>query len=88
LRTLFAPWKGIRDDYPAKGFDLEKIAENWALNMTSRTIGFLFRIGAIFISILMQCALLAGFALYLVLWMLYPLLIIAGMPVIIATLIV
>lgn len=85
LRTLLQPWKNIRDEYP-KGFNLQILAENFALNVTSRAIGFLFRLASIITAIVIQCLLAMGFALYLALWMTYPLLVFPGVVLLLLSL--
>jgi hypothetical protein len=74
LKTLLSPWKSIRDEYPSKGFNLEGILETFFLNITARGIGLVIRVIAMFVGLLVQAALIAGFGLYLALWMAFPLL--------------
>lgn len=81
LKTLFAPWKSITDEYPKKGFNLEEIAATFFLNLTSRGIGFIFRIVAMVTGLLIQVALLVGFMTYLLVWMLFPIIVILAVPV-------
>ena len=80
LKTLFAPWKSIRDDYPTKGFNLTAIMEAFTLNVTARGIGFVIRIVAIIVGLLLQIALIAGFSIYLLLWMLFPIIFVFSLP--------
>lgn len=80
LRTLFSPWKNIKDAYPTKGFNLRVIAETLTLNMTTRIIGAIIRLGAIVLGVVVQILLLAGFAAYLAVWMLYPFFLIIALP--------
>jgi hypothetical protein len=78
LKTLFDPWKRIADAYPKNMFDFAAIAETFTLNMMTRCIGAVIRLTAILTGIVFQIALLAGFLIYLVLWIAFPVLIIAG----------
>lgn len=78
LRTLFSPWKNIVDAYPKKGFNLERILETLALNMTARAIGAVIRLTVIFAGVAMQAVCLATMFLLLFLWALFPFLAIGG----------
>ena len=79
LRTLFSPWKNIRDSYPNRGFNLTLILQAWTFNIVTRAIGAVIRLGAIIIGIALQLLLLGGFLLYLVLWLFFPLFLGAGL---------
>lgn len=78
LRTLFSPWKSITDAYPTKGFNLEKIAETFAMNCTTRMVGAVIRLGAICAGVIAQALCLAAAAAFLALWLLYPVLLVLG----------
>ncbi|HLD32324.1 MAG TPA: hypothetical protein VJB10_01905 [Candidatus Peribacteraceae bacterium] len=78
LLTLISPWKSIRDEYPSGGFNLGEFAQSLTLNITSRVIGFLFRIVTLTIGLAMQVALFVGFLAYIILWFFYPGILIAG----------
>lgn len=80
LKTLFAPWKSIRDAYPDKGFDMTAILQTLTLNVTARAIGCIIRLGALFAGLVLQVALCAGFSLYILLWLIFPVLVLAGVP--------
>ncbi len=80
LRTLFAPWKSIQDAYPTKGFNLNDILQTLTLNVTARAIGFIIRLAAIVAGLVLQVALFAGFSLYILLWVLFPVIIIIALP--------
>lgn len=77
LKTFFAPWKSIKDDYPKKGFNVEMILETLTLNVTARVIGMIFRLFAMLTGLVIQAALLVLFAAYLVAWIAYPMAVIA-----------
>lgn len=79
LKTLFAPWKNITDTYPSKGFDLSLMLQTWMFNMITRLIGFVIRFVTLLIGVLVQIGLLVGFVVYLMLWLLYPLLALLGL---------
>lgn len=80
LKTLFAPWKSIRDSYPTKGFDLTAILQTLTLNITARAIGCIIRLGALVFGALLQAALFAGFSLYILLWLVFPLVAFLAIP--------
>ncbi len=80
LKTLFAPWKSIRDSYPTKGFDVTAILQTLTLNVTARTIGCIIRLAALVFGIMLQIALFAGFALYIFLWVFFPILAVFAVP--------
>ena len=74
VRTLFSPWKAITDEYPQRGFNLERILETLTLNITSRVIGFIARIvvfafGAAVVAVFCVVSVLFFFA-----WVLFPIL--------------
>ncbi len=80
LKTLIAPWKSITDEYPSKGLNIQAIAETLFLNLTSRAIGFVIRLVTIITGIVIQAALLVGFMGYLLLWIVYPIILLVGIP--------
>ncbi len=80
LKTLFEPWKSIKDDYPDKGFNMQAILETLFLNMTTRGIGAVIRLSAIITGLIIQLSLLAGFLLWLMVWVFFPLIVLVGIP--------
>jgi hypothetical protein len=80
LRTLFAPWKSIQDAYPTKGFNLNEILQTLTLNITARAIGFIIRVFAMMTGLLLQVALFAGFSLYVLLWIFFPVVVVLAVP--------
>lgn len=80
LKTLFSPWKSIRDAYPSKGFDLSAIMQTFTLNVTTRSIGCIIRLSALIFGVCLQIALCAGFALYIFLWVMFPILAVIAIP--------
>ncbi len=72
LKTLFSPWKSIKDLYPRKGFNLQLTLETFFLNLTTRGIGALIRLTTIVTGLAIQLVLIAGFALYLAWWIVFP----------------
>ena len=72
VRTLVAPWKQIADPYPAKGFNLNQIAQTLTLNAMSRTIGFLFRVVTLFIGLSFVVALTFCFGMFYMAWLMFP----------------
>ncbi len=78
LWTLFEPWKSITDSYDMRGLNLELLAETFFLNLTTRAIGFLFRIVAICIGLVVQALAIAACVACLVVWYAYPVLLLLG----------
>ena len=78
IRTFAAPWKSIKDEYPRKGFNLNVILETLTLNITARVIGMVVRTGAMITGFIIQLFLFVGFAVYRLLWIFFPLLIVVG----------
>ncbi|MBT5236986.1 hypothetical protein HOL63_01285 [Candidatus Peregrinibacteria bacterium] len=74
VRTLFSPWRQIKDKYPDRGINIAAISEAFTLNMVSRTIGFLFRIVTLFIGIAFIITLTVVFAAFYLAWLVFPLL--------------
>ncbi len=72
VRTLFSPWKKIQDTYPRKGFDMQAIAEAFFMNVTTRAIGASIRLSSIIIGVVLQIILCMGFAVYLLFWLVFP----------------
>tara|TARA_B100001971_G_C18029566_1_gene451798 strand:- start:344 stop:760 length:417 start_codon:yes stop_codon:yes gene_type:complete len=85
LLTLIKPWKSITDEYPTNKLNFSEIAQSLTLNITSRVIGFLFRIVALAVSIVIQSCLFVGFTIYLILWFLYPGVLVAGIAYLTST---
>lgn len=79
LKTLFAPWKNIKDSYPNRGFDLNLILQAWMFNGIVRSIGAIIRLGAIITGLAVQAGLLVGFAAYLLLWVFFPIFFLLGL---------
>lgn len=80
LKTLFAPWKSIRDAYPSKGLNVRAFFETLTLNVTARAIGFIFRVCAMIIGVTIQILVSVGFLAYLLVWILFPLVLLAAIP--------
>lgn len=80
LKTLLSPWKNIKDAYPSKGFNVGAIFETLTLNLTARVIGSVVRIIAIVVGIAMQLLLMIGFVAYAILWIIFPPLLLIGVP--------
>ncbi len=80
LKTLFSPWKSIKDEYPTKGFNFTLILETWSMNVTTRVIGAIVRLAVIVFGIAVQIALLIVFIIYLLGWILFPLLFVTAIP--------
>lgn len=74
VRTLFSPWKQIRDTYPIKGLNITAISEAFVLNCLSRGIGLLFRVVTIVIGVTVVLVITVAFALYYMAWLTFPVL--------------
>lgn len=85
LKTLFAPWKSIQDSYPSKGFNLQKIFETFVFNLTARGIGFVIRVLAMIVGLLLQLLLLFLCMGYLLLWITFPIVVLFSIPLLIFT---
>jgi len=72
LWHLFAPWKNITDTPKKGGFNIERFAETFFFNLTSRVIGFLFRFTLMIVGILVQSICIFLFLLFLLAWYGYP----------------
>lgn len=78
LRTLFSPWHKYAWSYP-RGFYPEKYLEVFVSNLISRILGAILRIFMIIVGILTEIfIILAGIIIFLV-WIVLPLLLIAGL---------
>ena len=78
LSTLVSPWKNLLDTYPKNAFDMWGNFESFVMNMMSRMIGFLFRVMMIVLGIATHILCFTGFALFLSLWIVFPLLVLPG----------
>ena len=77
LKSLFAPWRKYRWNYP-KGFDIGEFFSTLISNIFSRILGAIMRIVLIIIGIPFQIfVIFAGLIIFL-LWMLIPFIIIGG----------
>jgi hypothetical protein len=77
LKSLFAPWRKYRWNYP-KGFNVGEFFSTLISNAFSRFLGALMRIVLIIAGILFQIfVIFAGLVIFL-LWILTPFIIIAG----------
>ncbi len=76
IRTLWYPWKNIRDGYTRNLFDFGSIAQSFVLNSTARIIGFLFRSVTIAMGLAFEALCLAIFVVILFLWITFPFLIV------------
>ncbi len=75
LRTLFSPWRRIREYY-SRGFDPKQYFEVLVINLMMRFIGFIIRIVTIFIGLLVELMAIIAGAFAFIVWLLFPLFII------------
>jgi len=78
LKTLFSPWKRYRWSY-GRGFDLRRYLEAFVSNAISRGLGAILRIFLIIIGIGVEFLLLIGGIIGLILWFIWPIVLVAGM---------
>jgi hypothetical protein len=81
LKTLVSPWKGIADTYPPNMLQLGRVAQVFTLNCTARVVGAVVRLITIVIGLVLQCALFLIFTTALLLWITFPVLVIAAIHV-------
>jgi hypothetical protein len=77
LKTLFSPWRGYRWKYP-KGFDIEEFFYTITSNTFSRILGAMCRIVLIIIGIIFQIFIFIAGLIIILLWLLLPFILIAG----------
>lgn len=78
FRTLFSPWHKYVWFYP-RGFDFGKYLEVFFSNLISRFIGMILRIFFIFFGVLTEIFILFLGIFFLFVWLILPLLLIAGL---------
>lgn len=79
-RTLFSPWKGIQTPLPKYKLNLQALAEALSVNLITRSIGAFIRFVAMAAGFLCEIIFLAVFVLYLIAWILAPVLLIVALP--------
>ena len=77
LKTFFAPWRRYKWPYP-RGFDVAEFFNTLISNTFSRILGAMMRIVLIITGLLLQIFIILAGAVAIVLWILIPFLIIAG----------
>ena len=77
LKSLFAPWRKYRWNYP-KGFDVVEFFSTVISNTFSRLMGALMRIVLIVVGIIFQIFVIFAGLMVFLLWILIPFIIIAG----------
>jgi hypothetical protein len=75
LKTLFAPWK--RDKISYEGLSLQQQFQVWILNLTSRFVGAIIKIFTLFTYLVVLAICTAIGAAIAIIWLLYPLIIVA-----------
>jgi len=75
LRTLFAPWK--RDSAGYEGLSLQERFQVAIMNLSSRIVGALVKIFTLFTFLLIFCICFILSVISFLLWVLYPLILIA-----------
>ena len=77
LMSLFVPWKGDTGDY-GRGFDAKRYFETFLGNIISRVLGAIVRLVIIAIGLVFFIATLFVGFFVLVIWILLPVIVIAG----------
>ncbi len=75
LRTLFSPWRRIREYY-SRGFDPKQYFEVLIINLIMRFIGFIIRIVTIFTGLFVELIVIIAGTFVFIIWLLLPLVII------------
>ncbi|MEK7658590.1 MAG: hypothetical protein AAB352_01870 [Patescibacteria group bacterium] len=75
--TLFSPWRRYKWQYP-KGFDVKEFFNTLISNTFSRILGALCRIVLIIVGIIFQFIIFISGPIIILLWLVIPLIIIAG----------
>jgi len=75
LRTLFSPWKRMREYY-SRGFDPKQYFEVLIINLIMLFIGFLIRIVTIFAGLLVELTAVIAGTFAFIIWLFLPLVII------------
>jgi hypothetical protein len=77
LKTFFSPWHKYQSDY-GRFFEVWKNIETLVFNLTSRIIGAFVRTFLIILGIILIMAVFFIGLIFLIIWIILPLLIIAG----------
>ena len=78
IKTFFSPWRRYVWVYP-KGFDIGKYLEVWFSNLISRILGVVLRFFLIIIGILAEILIVFGGLIFLLVWLILPILLIWGL---------
>ncbi|KXB07798.1 hypothetical protein AKJ56_02325 [candidate division MSBL1 archaeon SCGC-AAA382N08] len=77
-RTLFSYWRQYHYSY-GRGFDPQRYFEAFTFNMISRVLGALIRLFLLFLGAVVEVFIVVGGFLILLIWLILPLLLIAGL---------
>jgi len=78
LKTLISPWRRYKWSFP-RGFDIMGYLETISSNFFSRFLGMICRIVLIIIGSIFQVFVLISGAVVLLIWLVLPLLVLAGL---------
>jgi fatty acid desaturase len=78
FRTFFSPWRKYQMSYE-KGFNPSRFFETFFSNLIFRTLGAFIRSGLIIIGLVLEVLLLLAGAVFLVVWIFLPLILISGL---------
>jgi len=76
LRSYFAPWRRMGEDYPEDKFDFASIGSTLVVNTIMRLVGIFMRTIIIIFGLLTICLVLIFYPILLLIWLLLPLLIV------------
>jgi len=74
MRTLFSPWKQIRNTTPIRGFNISAMSQALTLSVLSRTIGFFLRSVTVIFGLGFMVILSCGFLAFFFVWIAFPIL--------------
>lgn len=75
LRSYFAPWRRMGEDYPEDKFDFASIGSTLVVNTIMRLVGIFMRTVIIIVGLLMLFLVAIFYPVLLFVWLLWPLLI-------------
>ena len=77
LKTFFSPWRQYKWSY-GRGFDPGRYVEVFASNLISRILGALTRTFLLLIGLFVELLIFGAGGVFLVLWMVFPVLIVSA----------
>lgn len=78
LRTLFARFHRLGEEYKGKGFDIAEIMSVFLVNTMMRIVGILLRLIVVCMGVCAFVIVLIGGVLFFIFWLGYPVLVLAS----------